>query len=179
MLRTIVALAIAVLVLAACGATDPPTELATDAGVRATSSGRAESFQPWPELTTTTAPPPPPTTTTVPAPEPSTTTTMPPSPPAPAVAPAATGGCPAGGDPGVGACWDLLAGCESGGDWAANTGNGYYGGVQFALSSWRGVGGTGYPHQHSRAEQVHRGQLLHAQGGWQHWPACSRQLGWL
>jgi len=73
--------------------------------------------------------------------------------------------------------WDDLADCESGGDWSIATGNGYYGGLQFSLSSWRAVGGSGYPHENSRAEQIHRAELLLEQQGWGAWPACSRQLG--
>jgi hypothetical protein len=73
--------------------------------------------------------------------------------------------------------WDDLARCEAGGNWSINTGNGYYGGLQFALSSWRAVGGTGYPHQHTREEQIRRGELLQARQGWGAWPSCSRQLG--
>jgi hypothetical protein len=75
------------------------------------------------------------------------------------------------------AIWDALAQCESGGNWSINTGNGYYGGLQFSLSSWRWVGGTGYPHQHSREEQIRRGEMLQALQGWGAWPSCSRQLG--
>lgn len=82
------------------------------------------------------------------------------------------------GDPNDYASWDRLAQCESGGDWSINTGNGYYGGLQFSLNSWRGVGGTGYPHEHSRATQIQMGQRLHAQGGWRHWPGCTRSFGW-
>jgi len=73
--------------------------------------------------------------------------------------------------------WDRLAECESGGNWSINTGNGYYGGLQFSLSSWRAVGGTGYPHQHSRAEQIRRGEMLLDIQGWGAWPACSSRLG--
>lgn len=80
---------------------------------------------------------------------------------------------------GSGGVWEALARCESGGNWAINTGNGYYGGLQFSLSSWRAVGGVGYPHQASRAEQMRRGEMLRAQGGWAHWPSCARQLGLL
>ena len=73
--------------------------------------------------------------------------------------------------------WDALAQCESGGNWSINTGNGYYGGLQFALTSWRAVGGTGYPHQHSREEQIRRGIALQRIQGWGAWPACARKLG--
>jgi hypothetical protein len=74
--------------------------------------------------------------------------------------------------------WDDLAECESGGDWQANTGNGYYGGVQFALDSWQSVGGSDYPHQHSRDEQIHRAEILLDRQGWDAWPHCSRELGY-
>lgn len=73
--------------------------------------------------------------------------------------------------------WDQLAECESGGDWAINTGNGYYGGIQFSLTSWRAVGGTGYPHQATREEQIRRGELLQEIQGWGAWPTCSRKIG--
>lgn len=76
-----------------------------------------------------------------------------------------------------GGVWDRLAACESGGNWSINTGNGYYGGLQFSLSSWRGVGGSGYPHQASKAEQIRRAEILRSSGGWGHWPACSAKLG--
>jgi LysM repeat protein len=76
-----------------------------------------------------------------------------------------------------GGVWDRLAGCESGGNWAINTGNGYYGGLQFSLSSWRAVGGSGYPHQASKAEQIARAERLQAIQGWGAWPACTAKLG--
>ncbi len=73
--------------------------------------------------------------------------------------------------------WERLAQCESKGDWGINTGNGYYGGVQFSLQSWQAVGGSGYPHEHSKWVQIHYAEKLHAQQGWGAWPACSRKLG--
>ncbi|MGI8576074.1 MAG: transglycosylase family protein [Egibacteraceae bacterium] len=73
--------------------------------------------------------------------------------------------------------WNRLARCESDGRWGAATGNGYYGGLQFSLSSWRAVGGSGYPHRASRAEQIKRGQRLRARQGWGAWPHCSARLG--
>jgi hypothetical protein len=73
--------------------------------------------------------------------------------------------------------WDRLAMCEASGDWAANTGNGYFGGLQFLPSSWHLVGGVGLPHEASRDEQIVRGQLLHARQGWRAWPVCSVRLG--
>lgn len=73
--------------------------------------------------------------------------------------------------------WDRLAQCESGGNWAINTGNGYYGGLQFTLGTWQGLGGVGYPHQASKAEQIKRAQMLQARSGWGQWPACTAKLG--
>lgn len=73
--------------------------------------------------------------------------------------------------------WERLAQCESGGNWAISTGNGYYGGLQFNVGSWQGVGGSGYPHQNSKWEQIHRAEILQAKQGWGAWPACSRKLG--
>jgi len=76
-----------------------------------------------------------------------------------------------------GSVWDQLARCESGGNWSINTGNGYYGGLQFSLSSWRGVGGSGYPNHASREEQIARGEILRSKQGWGAWPACTAKLG--
>ncbi len=74
--------------------------------------------------------------------------------------------------------WDQLAQCESGGNWAINTGNGYYGGLQFNLGTWQSYGGTGYPHQASRATQIAVAtRLRDANGGYGAWPHCSSQLG--
>ena len=74
--------------------------------------------------------------------------------------------------------WDKLAQCESGGNWSINTGNGYYGGIQFSLSTWRGLGGTGYPHEASRETQIAMGKKLWQTSGWGAWPACTRKFGW-
>jgi hypothetical protein len=73
--------------------------------------------------------------------------------------------------------WEQVAQCESGGNWSINTGNGFYGGLQFELRSWEWVGGSGYPHEATKAEQIHRAELLHERQGWNAWPACSRKLG--
>ena len=81
---------------------------------------------------------------------------------------------------GVSSTWQALAQCESGGNWSVNSGNGYYGGLQFSASSWRAAGGTKYaplPHQATPAEQVATAEKLRANGGWGHWPACSSRLG--
>lgn len=89
-------------------------------------------------------------------------------------------GAPAGGSnfEGGSSVWDSLAQCESGGNWAINTGNGYYGGLQFNLQTWRAYGGSGYPHENSRAEQIAVAERLRdARGGYGAWPHCSSQLG--
>lgn len=78
-----------------------------------------------------------------------------------------------------GSVWDRLALCESGGNWSINTGNGYYGGLQFSLSTWQAVGGSGYPNQASREEQIARAEILLARSGWGAWPACAAKLGLL
>ena len=76
-----------------------------------------------------------------------------------------------------GSVWDKLAQCESGGNWSINTGNGYYGGLQFSLSTWRAYGGSGMPHQASREEQIAIAKKVQAGQGWGAWPACSAKLG--
>lgn len=73
--------------------------------------------------------------------------------------------------------WSALAQCESGGNWAANTGNGYYGGLQFSLSTWRAHGGVGMPHQQSAGTQIAVAQRVKNSQGWGAWPACSRKVG--
>jgi hypothetical protein len=76
--------------------------------------------------------------------------------------------------------WDRLAQCEASGNWAANTGNGYYGGLQFSHSTWLGYGGgayADYPHQATREEQIAIAEKLRAARGYQPWPACRIKLG--
>jgi len=74
--------------------------------------------------------------------------------------------------------WDRLAGCESGGNWHINTGNGYYGGLQFSLGTWHAYGGTGLPSQHSRETQIAIAtKLRNASGGYGAWPGCAAKLG--
>lgn len=77
-----------------------------------------------------------------------------------------------------GGVWDSLAQCESGGNWSINTGNGYYGGLQFNLQTWQAYGGSGYPHENSKAEQIRIAtKLRDARGGYGAWPACASKLG--
>ena len=73
--------------------------------------------------------------------------------------------------------WDKLAQCESGGNWSINSGNGYYGGIQFNATTWHAFGGEGMPHQASRSEQIAVAERTLAAQGWNAWPACSRKMG--
>ncbi|MGV9767315.1 transglycosylase family protein [Micromonospora tulbaghiae] len=80
----------------------------------------------------------------------------------------------------AGVNWDAVARCESGGNWKINTGNGYYGGLQFSRATWNGYGGQRYAaradlagrsEQIAVAEKVLRGQGVGA------WPVCGRKGG--
>ena len=73
--------------------------------------------------------------------------------------------------------WDEIAQCESGGNWSIDTGNGFYGGLQFSLSSWQAVGGVGYPNDATAAQQIAAAQQLESMQGWGAWPVCSSELG--
>ncbi|WP_345312129.1 transglycosylase family protein [Gordonia alkaliphila] len=71
--------------------------------------------------------------------------------------------------------WDRVAQCESGGNWAINTGNGYYGGLQFSPSTWTGHGGGQFApsaHQASKAEQIVVAERVLASQGKGAWPSC-------
>jgi hypothetical protein len=76
-----------------------------------------------------------------------------------------------------GSVWDKIAKCESGGNWHINTGNGFYGGLQFTLGTWRAYGGRGMPHHASREQQIAIAKKVQARQGWGAWPACSAKLG--
>ncbi|HVK20769.1 MAG TPA: transglycosylase family protein [Actinokineospora sp.] len=80
-----------------------------------------------------------------------------------------------------GAVWDRLAHCEATGNWAINTGNGYYGGLQFNKSTWDSNGGgayAAYPHQATREQQIAIAtKVRDARGGYSAWPGCARKLG--
>ena len=86
-------------------------------------------------------------------------------------------------DPPIGdtSVWDALAECESGGDWSINTGNGYYGGLQFSYDTWHAYGGGAYaeyPHEASREQQIAIAEKVRdATGGYGSWPACAAELG--
>lgn len=78
--------------------------------------------------------------------------------------------------------WGPIARCESGyggePQWDLNSGNGFYGGLQFTLDSWQWVGGEGYPHHASPEEQIKRAEILLERQGWRAWPVCSRKVGY-
>ncbi|XAS68198.1 transglycosylase family protein [Micrococcaceae bacterium Sec5.7] len=73
--------------------------------------------------------------------------------------------------------WDSLAQCESGGNWATNTGNGFSGGLQFSASTWAAHGGTGSAADASREQQIAVAEKIQASQGWGAWPSCAAGLG--
>jgi hypothetical protein len=73
--------------------------------------------------------------------------------------------------------WDRVAQCESGGNWGTNTGNGYYGGLQFSASTWRAYGGSGSASSASREQQIAVAERVLSAQGWGAWPVCSRKAG--
>lgn len=90
---------------------------------------------------------------------------------------AATTGEARAADEGV---WDRIAACESGGNWHINTGNGYYGGLQFSAGTWRAYGGGAYA---STADRASKGQQIAVAAkvqraqGWGAWPTCAARAG--
>ena len=89
-----------------------------------------------------------------------------------AVAPIALGAGTANADS---VNWDAVAQCESGGNWAIATGNGYYGGLQFSPGTWRANGGAGMPNQASREEQIRVAENVLRTQGIGAWPVCGRR----
>ena len=76
--------------------------------------------------------------------------------------------------------WDQVAQCESGGNWSINTGNGYYGGLQFSSTTWLNLGGGAYAPTAdlaTREQQIAIAEKVLAAQGWGAWPACSAGLG--
>jgi hypothetical protein len=76
--------------------------------------------------------------------------------------------------------WEKVAQCESGGNWSINTGNGYYGGLQFSLSTWDAYGGqqyAAYPNQATEEQQILIGQNVLAAQGQDAWPTCGPAAG--
>ncbi len=84
----------------------------------------------------------------------------------------------AGAAPASATVWDKVAKCESGGNWKINTGNGYYGGLQFASRTWRGFGGGKYASRANRAsksEQIAIARRVLAGQGAGAWASCGRR----
>ena len=79
------------------------------------------------------------------------------------------GGITTAGSAKAASVWDSVASCESGGNWHINTGNGYYGGLQFSAATWKSVGGPGLPHENSRETQIKYAKILQARSGWGQW----------
>lgn len=79
-----------------------------------------------------------------------------------------------------GGVWDAIAGCEAGGNWGINTGNGYYGGVQFDQGTWEANGGLRYAPRAdlaTREEQIAVAEVTRSRQGWGAWPVCSGRAG--
>src|SRR3954469_25386224 len=76
--------------------------------------------------------------------------------------------------------WDAIAQCESGGNWSINTGNGFYGGLQFTKGTWKGYGGNKYastPNKASRSEQIAIAEKVLDGQGIGAWPVCGKKAG--
>ena len=120
------------------------------------SSGRPSRARAWPSLTS------PPTTA------------------APTTTAATASSSTAYDDPSSTQVWYDLADCESGGNWSIDSGNGYYGGLQFDRQTWRAFGGTKYaplPHQATRNEQIAVAERVRdSRGGYGAWPVCGARF---
>lgn len=73
--------------------------------------------------------------------------------------------------------WDAVAKCESGGNWSINTGNGYFGGLQFSPATWKANGGSGMPNMASRDEQIRVAENVYKTQGIGAWPTCGAKAG--
>ncbi len=125
-----------------------------------------------------TPPAPAPPAPTPPAPAPTPPAPPAPTPPAPAPAPQAAATPAISVSSGAASsAWAQLRMCESGDNYGADTGNGYYGAYQFSLSTWQSLGYGGLPSQAAPAEQDAAAQRLFDRAGWSPWPVCSVELG--
>jgi len=77
----------------------------------------------------------------------------------------------------TGAQWDAVAQCESGGNYAINTGNGFSGGFQFTPSTWSAFGGQGAPQNATKDQQIQVAERVLAGQGKGAWPVCGVNLG--
>lgn len=93
---------------------------------------------------------------------------------------AAVGTVATAGSASAGTVWDRVAACESGGNWSINTGNGFYGGLQFHPQTWKGFGGgryAAYAHQATKSQQIEIAKKVLSAQGPGAWPVCSRRAG--
>lgn len=165
---------------------DPVVAVETEAEEATTTTAPPATVPPTTAAPTTAAPTTAPPTTAAPttaAPTTAPPTTAPPTTVPPTTVPPPSGGGSIFGHPYDPAwptlsMWDRMAICEAGGNWSIDTGNGYYGGLQFSQGSWEWVGGSGNPAHAPREEQIYRGNLLWEKNGWNSWPGCKRKLGW-
>lgn len=159
-LALVVLFILAIFVLSFQSSTQAFSETKTDVSSPKVISAESQSVS-W--VPSTPTPTPNPTETPTPTP----TATPTPTPP------------PVGGpvDPASDDIWNKIADCETHQNWGANTGNGYFGGLQFNQGAWNSVGGNGLPSDASRDEQISRGKMLQANRGWGAWGACARHLG--
>lgn len=95
----------------------------------------------------------------------------------PAPAPVSEPSLPGAPPVALGSVWDKLAACESSGHWNINTGNGYFGGLQFSLQTWQAFGGLGNPANATREQQIMIAEKVLKVQGWNAWPQCSQHLG--
>jgi len=146
------------------------TTAATTTSAAATTTSKQRA------ATTTTVPTTTTTTTTAPVTSASTSTGAQ-APSTPAGSATSASSVAAAGRPPTGGVWLELRYCESGDDYQANTGNGFYGAYQFAWSTWTGLGFPGRPDQEPYWMQDEAAQRLQALQGWGPWPACSAALG--
>ena len=130
------------------------------------------SFQTTPNVETSEIiSPPTPTPTASPTPTSTPTPTATPTPTQPTATPTPTI------DPNDTQIWDKIASCESDGNWHEDSGNGYFGGLQFSQGAWDSVGGGGKPSDATREDQIAKGKTLQGIRGWGVWGACAHILG--
>ncbi|NUR82000.1 MAG: LysM peptidoglycan-binding domain-containing protein [Dermatophilaceae bacterium] len=90
------------------------------------------------------------------------------------------GGITTAGSAKAASVWDRVAACESSGNWSINSGNGFYGGLQFVQSTWAGYGGRAYAPRAdlaTKGEQIAIAQRVLASQGPGAWPVCSQRAG--
>ena len=146
--------------------------LGSSVGCAATPGPRARTAADSPTSTARAAP----------SPIPTTATTAPSTRAKPSGRKRAAGGGNDASAPAHSRMWNALAECESSGDWAINTGNGLYGGLQLDRRTWLHYGGPAYaplPHKATREEQIRIAEKVRADQGFSPWSSCARKLGLL